>query len=163
MHVWHALGEKIRSKLVLLFVGQETHPEYASTLRQKACAVPDGDRIVFVGPSDHPEEWLQCADLFISGSLHEGMPLAPLEAAGSGLPTVLSDIEGHAYLKPWARFFDPNTPEDGARVIEGILNDLDGDKEKKYFSEQWSIASALRDQWGTLTMTTSYANVFRGA
>lgn len=39
--------------------------------------------------------YLQAADLFVSASLSEGMPLAVLEALSCGLPALLSDIEPH--------------------------------------------------------------------
>jgi glycosyltransferase involved in cell wall biosynthesis len=38
---------------------------------------------------------LSAADIFLSTSLHEGMPLAVLEAFATGLPCVLSPIEEH--------------------------------------------------------------------
>jgi hypothetical protein len=90
------------------------------------------------------------------------MPLAPLEAAGSGLPTLLSDIEGHRFLKPWAHSFDPKHPKEGAGCILEILSAMNQDAENKLFETRWQAASALRHQWGAPAMTASYAEVFLG-
>lgn len=163
LKVWETLAQEARKEMVYLFVGQETHPTYAQELREKAAALPDGHRVLFVGPSEHPEEWLQCSDFFLSGSLHEGMPLAPLEAAGSGLPVLLSHIEGHAFLKPWAQYFDPQKPEEGARKVEEILLDLKTNEGAMSLEKNWQRAAPLRVQWSDEAMTSSYAAIFRKA
>src|SRR4029079_3048409 len=103
------------------------------------------------------QDWVQCTDLFISGSLHEGMPLAPLEAAGSGLPLLLTEIEGHRFLKPWAYYFDPAKPEEGARQIMQVMEILEQDGELKFFGKIWDASSSLRERWGANTMTASYS------
>jgi glycosyltransferase involved in cell wall biosynthesis len=119
--------------------------------------------VVVVGPSDQPHHWIQSADIFVSGSLREGMPLAPLEAAGSGLPTILSDIEGHHFLKSWAHYFDPRNPVEGARRIEDILKTLENDGIGTSFQTRWKAASLLRQMWGAPAMTASYAQTFESA
>ena len=91
------------------------------------------------------------------------MPLAPLEAAGSGLPTVLSDIEGHRFLKPWARYFDPRKPEEGAREIVEILQVLKSEEGSQRLETRWEAAAPLRRTWGTPAMTASYAEAFESA
>jgi len=98
LDIWRALSKEARAELSLFFVGQETQAGYREYLDQKILDLPDRERLFIAGPSEHPQDWIQASDLFISGSLLEGMPLAPLEAAGSGLPTILSDIEGHREL-----------------------------------------------------------------
>lgn len=51
--------------------------------------------IVLHGFVDDVVPYLQAADLFVSASLSEGMPLAVLEAISCGLPVLLSDIPPH--------------------------------------------------------------------
>jgi glycosyltransferase involved in cell wall biosynthesis len=133
------------------------------SLRQRIRSLPDANRIVIAGASEHPQEWIQSADIFISGSLLEGMPLAPLEAAGCGLPTLLSDIEGHRFLEPWARYFDPRKPEEGARKILEILQMLKREEGNKLFETRWEAAASLRQMWGAPAMTASYAETFESA
>jgi O-antigen/teichoic acid export membrane protein len=163
LDVWQALPPAVRAELVLFFVGQETDLGYGERLRQRISTMPDNDRIVVAGPSEHPQDWIQYADFFISGSLLEGMPLAPLEAAGCGLPTVLSNIEGHRFLKPWADYFNPQKPEEGAQKIIDILGALKSNGEMNYFKNRWSAAAALRQTWDASTMTASYAEAFESA
>ena len=124
LKVWRELPETVRTGLVLFFVGQETQVGYREILQEDIRRAPHSERIILAGPSEHPQDWIQCADLFLSGSLHEGMPLAPLEAVGAGLPVLLTRIEGHQFLKPWASLFDPETPEEGAKETLAILNML---------------------------------------
>jgi glycosyltransferase involved in cell wall biosynthesis len=161
LDVWSSLPREVRTSLTLFFVGQETDKDYAENLRRRISEAPDRERIVIVGPSEQPQEWIQSSDIFISGSLHEGMPLAPLEAAGAGLPVLLSNIDGHRFLQEWAHYFDPGKPEDGAREIEGILNELRSGKDVEFFEHQWNKATPLREQWGAGAMAASYAKVFQ--
>ncbi|KIU20416.1 glycosyltransferase family 4 protein [Weissella cibaria] len=51
--------------------------------------------ITFVGHTDDVQKYLSFADVFISPSLSEGLPMASLEALASGLPLILSDIPSH--------------------------------------------------------------------
>ena len=161
LDVWRTLPETVRSQLGLFLVGQETHAGYMESLRQRIRELPDSDRIVMVGPSAHPQDWMQHADVFVSGSLHEGMPLAPLEAAGSGLPILLTDIDGHRFLEPWAHYFNPQNPEEGAKQISQILQDLQNEGDAVFFKKRWDIASTLRNQWNSHAMTNRYAEIFQ--
>lgn len=161
LDVWRALTPEARAELSLFFVGQETQVGYREYLKRKILDLPDQDRIVIAGPSERPQDWIQASDLFISGSLLEGMPLAPLEAAGSGLPTILSDIEGHRFLSPWAHYFDLKKPEEGARRILEILADLKTAGEVKFFENRWGATASLRERWDAPTMAASYAETFQ--
>ena len=161
LDIWRALSKEARAELSLFFVGQETQAGYREYLDQKILDLPDRERLFIAGPSEHPQDWIQASDLFISGSLLEGMPLAPLEAAGSGLPTILSDIEGHRFLSPWAHYFDVKKPEEGAQRILEILATLKTAGETKFFDDRWGAAAALRKRWDTPTMAASYAETFQ--
>ena len=105
LDVWRALPKEARAELSIFFVGQETQPGYRALLEKVIHALPDSDRLILAGPSETPHLWLQASDLFISGSAHEGMPLAPLEAAGlrfcgmspDGVLPEIIELPGH----PW--------------------------------------------------------------
>lgn len=56
------------------------------------------DTIQFAGAVDDVREHLREADVFLSTSLGEGLPIAPLEAMSEQLPCVLSDVRGHHEL-----------------------------------------------------------------
>lgn len=53
------------------------------------------ENIKFLGQKDNIANYLQASDYFISTSSAEGLPNSVLEAMGTGLPCILSDIEPH--------------------------------------------------------------------
>lgn len=55
--------------------------------------------VYFHGKQPNVSEWLNVADCFLSASLSEGFPNAPLEAYSCGLPLILSDIGPHREIK----------------------------------------------------------------
>jgi glycosyltransferase involved in cell wall biosynthesis len=56
------------------------------------------DAIRMLGWVADPAQLLAAADLFVSTSRWEGMPLAALEAAARGLPLILTDVPGNRDL-----------------------------------------------------------------
>ena len=74
--------------------------------------------------------------------------------------TLLSDIEGHHFLKPWAHYFNPTKPLEGAMKTLEILKELDNQGDFHTFENQWKAAATLRQTWGTPAMTASYADTF---
>lgn len=160
LDVWEALPDEVRARLALFFVGQPCSPSYLARLQRLIAGAPRRERIVLLPPSERPQDWLSAADIFISGSSYEAMPLAPLEAAGSGVATVLSDIEGHRFLGGWAAYFEPSRPEEGARRVVDLLDAMDRRGEAVLREERWRLAEPLRRRWGSPAMAASYAEIF---
>jgi O-antigen/teichoic acid export membrane protein/glycosyltransferase involved in cell wall biosynthesis len=160
LDVWRALPPEIRQGMALIFIGPPSDGDYARSLKAEIAGCPDRDQVIWAGPTLHPELWLQAGHLFFSASEHEGMPLAPLEAAGSGLITVLSDIPGHQFLKPWARLFTLSEPEEAAREIVAVMRALDTQEDTAFFERQWNAAQPLRLKWSETAMVASYMDVF---
>ena len=78
-------------KLELLFVGDGV---LRSGLEQEAVKLGIGQHVHFLGlraPSEIAG-FLRAADVFALSSAYEGMPMALLEALGSGLPAVVTDV-----------------------------------------------------------------------
>lgn len=62
------------------------------SLQQKAESLGLSDNIVFTGSVDDVPAYLRLADVYVSTSHREGMPLATLEAMAWQIPVVASDI-----------------------------------------------------------------------
>jgi glycosyltransferase involved in cell wall biosynthesis len=84
----------------LLFVGatRSAYFEVDGTLETemraaaRACGVED--RLVFVEPTHHIDDYYRAADIFALPSSREGLPVALLEAMSCGLPCVASRLPG---------------------------------------------------------------------
>jgi glycosyltransferase involved in cell wall biosynthesis len=78
------------------------------------------DRIHFLGVRTDVPDLLSAADLFLSTSLYEGMPLAVLEALAASLPCLLSPLEEHREIAEGMQFVEllgTNAPEAVARGL----------------------------------------------
>ena len=105
IRAWNALSSEKQERTLLIFLGQESASGQIASLKN---ALTDRGRTntVFPGASMAPRDWIAASDAFLSLSEFEGMPLAPLESIGSGLPALLSEIPGHEFLKPFANLVD---------------------------------------------------------
>lgn len=54
-----------------------------------------GDRFQFLGYRNDVAQILRASDLFVLGSVHEGYPVALMEAVSAGLPCVVTDVGGN--------------------------------------------------------------------
>lgn len=82
---------RLHDDIGLVFVGDGTlREEVESYVREAGLA----DRVQFAGlrPAEQVAKMLRAADLFVLGSAYEGMPMCVLEALGSGLPVVTTDV-----------------------------------------------------------------------
>lgn len=82
----------------------------------------------FIGRVNNFYEYLRAADCFISASLHEGMPNAPLEALALGTPVLLSDIPAHKEIIESITYktgvlFANNSEEDFLIKLNSIMDD----------------------------------------
>lgn len=74
----------------LLIVGPSGNDEYYSR-----CNSMTNNKIIMTGSRSDISRLLKASDYFISPSLHEGLPIAVLEAGAQGLPCLLFNIPGH--------------------------------------------------------------------
>ncbi len=84
------------------------------------------NQIFFKGQIAEVNHWYQAADVFISPSLSEGMPNAPLEALGCGLELLLSNIPPHrevaALTGASIGFFEPKNVSQLANLLINRMN-----------------------------------------
>ncbi len=83
------------------------------------------NQIHFLGWRNDTPQILQALDIFVLPSLWEGMPLAILEAQATGLPCVVSNIQGNNTLivsDVNGYLFDLNKPEQFTKSIHDLIN-----------------------------------------
>ena len=93
------------------------------SLRQHCAQAALDSQVTFTGilPRERVFEQMLTADLFISASRGEGLPIAVLEAMACGCPVLLSDIPPHREIAEHVNFIplvDPDNESGFAREIE---------------------------------------------
>lgn len=116
----------------------------------EARAASDGvSNLRFLGPLEDPLAALAAADVYLSTSRWEGLPLAVLEAMSLGIPSVLSDVTGHSDLVRYhgiGLLYPEGEVDSAASALSKIL----GDEElRRSHSEQ-----ALAAQWNSFSSIT---------
>lgn len=82
-------------EIKLLIAGEG---ELREVLVQKSKALKLEDHVVFLGNRDDIPELLSITDIFVFPSIHEGLPLALLEAMAAGRPIIATNIPAHRDL-----------------------------------------------------------------
>jgi len=84
-------------------------------------------KIKLIGPTNSPLNFLKQLDFYISFSRWEGLPLSVLEAMGSRLPCLLSNVTGHRDLAKDKAviLFELNDPLDFEKKFLALLKNPD--------------------------------------
>ncbi len=94
------------------------------SLKELASREGLAERVRFMGFRDDVPELLQRADIFVSASHGEGMPLTLLEAMAAGLPAVASDVVGNQDIvepENTGFLFPLNDAEQGANAVARLM------------------------------------------
>jgi glycosyltransferase involved in cell wall biosynthesis len=145
----------------LAFVG-EGH--LRSQLTAEADAMGSAARVTFTGLVDRDEVYRHVAraDLFVSTSYGEGMPVAVLEAMACGCPVVLSDIPPHREIAGETDFIPLVNPDDVAGFAREVRRFHDmtpaeraviGRRCRQLVEDRFSIAAMHR------TLSNVYARI----
>lgn len=102
--------EGLNASVVFLGAG-EMEAEY----RALCCELGLEDSVCFLGSQDNVFPFLHDADAFLLPSAYEGMPISLIEAMGTGLPVIVSNVGGIP---------DMITDEENGLIIEPTLDDL---------------------------------------
>jgi glycosyltransferase involved in cell wall biosynthesis len=159
VRLWNELSAEWRSRSVLLFVGPETEAGQVAKLRGMIKTAPDRERIHYLGATTEPHVWLEMADVFLSCSEFEGMPLGPIEAAGAGLPMVLSSIPGHEVLAPFSRQYPLKDPAVGASELRDALSELTN-ASREYYEALWNKNDQARQRFSLQAMAERYEELY---
>ncbi len=104
-----SLGEDPASRVVFVGAG-----ELAPAITTRARELGLDERIILTGLIPRDDVFVLCADadVFVSTSHGEGLPVAVLEAMAAGCPVILSDIPPHRELAEGADFIPFVEPGD---------------------------------------------------
>ena len=136
----------------LVYVGEG---DLRATLERRIREAGLEERVKLTGllPRQRVYEELSDADIFVSTSLGEGLPLATLEAMACRLPVILSDIAPHREIVGDVGFVPLVPPDDAdgfAREIEHLLKTPPperkriGESCRKLVEERFSLAAMHR-------------------
>lgn len=131
----------------LLFIG-------SGELLQALAAKNKNTSIVFKGKVNNVSDHLKASDYFVSASLTEGLPNSVLEALGTGLPALLSEIPPHVEIVGplYPYLFDPENAADLHQKMEQVLKndhiEMSRDLERKINSE--FSASIMSEKYASL-------------
>jgi glycosyltransferase involved in cell wall biosynthesis len=108
-----SMAEEADSRAVFVGAG-----ELAPTITARAQEMGLQDRVALTGLIPRDEVFMRCADadVFVSTSHGEGLPVAVLEAMATGCPVILSEIPPHRELADGADFIPFVEPGD----VEGF-------------------------------------------
>jgi len=113
---------KTHPNALLLLAGQG--PLLDET-RELAQTLHLGDSVRFLGIRNDIPDLMRASDLYLMSSLWEGLPIVLLEAAASGLLTVVTDVGGNASAANdgvSGRIVPPNDDEALAAAVIEVLN-----------------------------------------
>jgi O-antigen/teichoic acid export membrane protein/glycosyltransferase involved in cell wall biosynthesis len=158
LQLWKQLPSQFRARCRLLMLGPEAEAGYQNTVQGLIEQCPDKDRIHLAGGTDDPFSWIMCSDIFLSASESEGMPLSCIEAAGCGVPTLLSSIQGHSFLASQAELFDIEDPLEGARLLARLIETVSSEDYDPLAA--WSQRSEFRVLYSFESMVRNYIKVY---
>lgn len=160
LSLWEQLSASERRKTIFIFVGPIADRTYYNEfLKQKEKCV-DSERLIIVGTSRQPQFWMGLSDVFLSCSLYEGMPLAPLEALGGGLPAILSDIPGHRLFQTLGEMAPVHNVKESAAILSRTIKRvvLEPDQLRE---ETWKQGQQLRERFSIDQMIARYTAVYQ--
>ncbi len=116
-----ALGHLAKEQVSLVVLGSGQEASY----RRLAERLGVAGRVRFVGQTSTPERYLAAADAFVFPSSYEAFSVAVLEAAASGLPLLVTRINGTEELVTEGvnGFFVAREPADVAAKVRRLARD----------------------------------------
>jgi glycosyltransferase involved in cell wall biosynthesis len=137
---WTDFKKNYKGKAQLHLIGD------GNMLEQLKIQASKTEDIIFHGVQSNIPEWLSAANWFLMPSRYEGLPIAGIEAVGTGVGCIFSDIEPLKQLNPplvlWAK---PNNIEDLVKALASASNPLQAniasEENVEIFRKQYAMAS----------------------
>ena len=129
-----------------------------SSLRALAQNLGIASRVRFLGFELNLRQWMQAADAFVLSSRWEGLPMAVLEAAACGLPTVATSVPGtrEAVVDGKTGFLAESANAPALRAAMARMMELPagernrmGQSARQFVAERFSLDQVL-DRWEAL-------------
>lgn len=152
-----AMNRLCDPKIVYLHVGEE-EPDYPE--RSLAHDLGILDQAHFLGPQKNVRKALYAGDVFAMPSLREGLGIAALEAMGSGLTAILTDVPGlrdHQDLGDGVFVTEP-TPKALAQTIRQVQTL--SEKERRQMGHE--LSENVQRRHGIETGAALYAKLYHG-
>jgi glycosyltransferase involved in cell wall biosynthesis len=159
MTVLSAFGRAGDQRSSLTFVGAGS---LEASLEREIASARLEDRVVLAGLVPRDDVFARCsqADLFVSASLGEGLPVAVIEAMAAGCPVVLSDIPHHREVVDGADF----VPFVRTGDVDGFAREIERFR-RMPFDERRTIGlqgkKLVSGRFGLPTMHAGYEKVYR--
>ena len=118
-----------------------------------------GERVVMLGHREDTPELLQAMDMFVLPSLHEGIPMALLEAMAAGLPVIATRVGGIPEViedRVSGILVEPGDPDGLALMCRRLMHDA-------VSAERLGQAARARveERFSSGTMAADVANCYR--
>jgi glycosyltransferase involved in cell wall biosynthesis len=129
-------------------------------LAAHAESLPCGDKVVFLGAVENVPSLLKRITVFVLTSLTEGISLALLEAAASGIPSVVTDAGGNAeVIEDGISGFvvPPGQPAPIAEKLAQLISD-----ESLRGSMGLNARKRVEQHFSLANMTAHYETLYRG-
>lgn len=149
-----ALSQKYQD-FRMLIIGDG--PERVS-LERKVCGLGIGQYVSFLGFRHDVSTLLEQADIYITASRGEGMPLTVLEAMAASLPVVASNVVGIVDLVVHGKngfLFNIDKPNEAAGYLLKLINDY-----ALYESMSENAYQTVSDKHSLAKMCAEIANIY---
>ena len=137
----------------MIIAGPPSDPDYYNDLLNL-----QDENIKLIGSQELVQDYNMGADMYVSASTHEGIPVAVLEAMTVETPCLMSEIPGHLTLLkhgPYLKTFPLNDTEDFLKKFDEIIENYESSKKDA------KMARALvDDHYSVKTMVDIYLKVY---
>lgn len=121
------------------------------------------NQTIFIGPCNHPQDYLQMADVFCMPSHREGFGTSVIEASMLGIPVICSDTYGlsDAYIENQTGYKHPvNNTEELFQCMEKMYLNPSLAKQMGNQAKQFALDNFLADTVSTLWLNF-YQHLFQ--
>lgn len=127
---------------------------------KKECEALGNDDVVIKGFVSNVRDFLMVSDVYISASYAEGMPMSVLEALGTGLPVILSDILPHQEIieknSEIGGVFPCGDVNQLSRIISSYMTSKGDIESKKLICRQ-----IVKENFSAAIMSMKYQDIYK--